>query len=234
MLQTILSIALSPLLLAQGLYVRRTAVRLPEAAGLREGVAGQGEPLALMILGDSAAAGVGAESQHEALSGQLAIRLSGRFRLSWRLWAETGRTSRDILAVLQRAPAQPIDVVLTSVGVNDVTSGMRLAAWLEQQAGIVGLLKSKFDARRIIVSALPPMQHFSALPQPLRWVLGRRAARFNAALADALRDDPVCRMLPIEFPFEPAFLASDGFHPSAAAYALWAEQAAALMLEPAA
>ena len=234
MLQTLLTIALSPLLLAQGLYVRRTAVRLPDAVGARSGETGSGPPLRLLILGDSAAAGVGTEAQADALSGQLVQRLAGEHRVHWQLWAKTGRSSRNVLAVLERAQAQPFDMVLTSIGVNDITSGMRLRQWLALHEHILAVLKDKFGAKRIIVSALPPMQHFRALPQPLRWALGRRAARFNAALADAMRNDPVCRMLPIEFPFAPEFLASDGFHPSAAAYAIWAEQAAMLMLEPAA
>ena len=49
-------LALSPLLLMQGLYVRKVTPRLPEAAGARVGEAGTGPALRLMILGDSAAA----------------------------------------------------------------------------------------------------------------------------------------------------------------------------------
>ena len=71
------ALALSPLLLAQGVYVRRVTPRLPEAPGSRSGVAGGGPSLKLLILGDSAAAGVGAASQDEALAGQLAVALAG-------------------------------------------------------------------------------------------------------------------------------------------------------------
>ena len=53
--------ALGPVLLAQGLRMRRVALRLPEAAGPREGRVGEprGRPLRLLFLGDSSAGGVG-------------------------------------------------------------------------------------------------------------------------------------------------------------------------------
>ena len=65
-------LALAPLLFAQGVYVRRVTPRLPEAPGERSGVSGGGPALKLLILGDSAAAGVGASSQATALAGRLA------------------------------------------------------------------------------------------------------------------------------------------------------------------
>src|SRR5689334_20066239 len=69
------SIALVPLLALQGRRVRRVTPRLPEPPGPRAGLAGDGPPLRLLILGDSSAAGVGAPSQDEALSGRLVSEL---------------------------------------------------------------------------------------------------------------------------------------------------------------
>jgi hypothetical protein len=59
---------LGPLLIAQALRVRRNVVRLEEPPGARSGSEGAGAPLRLLITGDSAAAGVGARTQEEALS----------------------------------------------------------------------------------------------------------------------------------------------------------------------
>ena len=87
--------------------------------------------LRLLILGDSAAAGVGAATQSEALSGQVVTKLSGAFRVSWRLLAHTGCTTRAILRRLEQEPPAPYDVALTSLGVNDVASGRTLDTWLE-------------------------------------------------------------------------------------------------------
>ncbi|HSN31662.1 MAG TPA: SGNH/GDSL hydrolase family protein, partial [Ideonella sp.] len=59
-----LKLALAPLLVAQALGTRRRALRLPEAAGPREGLVGaQGDAPAfrLLLAGDSSAAGVGVD-----------------------------------------------------------------------------------------------------------------------------------------------------------------------------
>jgi len=226
MLHGFVCLVLSPLLLAQGLYVRKVTPRLPEAAGVRSGEAGTGPPLRLLILGDSAAAGVGAETQQQALAGQLAARLASDHRLTWQLWAANGRTSGQCLALLERQAAEPFDAVLISLGVNDVTGGLSLGKWLQQQNLLTELLLGKFSARHILFTPLPPMHHFPALPQPLRWVLGMRARRFNLALQAFVADRRQCGLLAFDLPMQPKFIASDGFHPSVTTYALWAEQAA--------
>ena len=87
---------LAPLLLWQGRRVRRVTPRLPEPAGPRAGVAGQGAPLRLLVLGDSAAAGVGVARQRDALTGRLLAELSPRHTVHWRLLAHTG----EVLEVL--------------------------------------------------------------------------------------------------------------------------------------
>ncbi|GAB2993819.1 hypothetical protein GCM10010960_08690 [Arenimonas maotaiensis] len=222
---------LSPVLLLQALYVRRYALRLPEPEGPRTGCTGDGTPLSLLILGDSAAAGVGAASQQQALAGQLVTRLAARHRVDWTLWAKSGRASRQVLALLEREDAHPFDVALTSIGVNDITGGVRLSDWLVQQARIRELLRTKFGVRRIVLSEVPPMQHFRALPQPLRWMLGERARRLNQALARSVAGEADVRVLSVTLPPDGDYLAEDGFHPNATAYALWAQQAAALIAD---
>jgi lysophospholipase L1-like esterase len=229
MILNLLILALSPLLLIQGIYVRRTTIRLPEAAGARQGESGQGHALKILILGDSAAAGVGTESQQDALSGQLAERLSGKFQLSWQLWAETGRTSRQCLVLLEQQHSEPFDAVLVSLGVNDVTSILSRAQWLALQNLLADQLMEKFKARHVIFTSLPPMHHFPALPQPLRWVLGLRAKQFNRGLKAMLEKRPGCHLLVFDLPMQAEYIAIDGFHPSAVTYALWAGQAAELI-----
>ena len=64
------TLVLLPVLFVQGTKVRKNTPRLLEASGDREGIVGKGRPLSLLILGDSAAAGVGVETQQDALSGR--------------------------------------------------------------------------------------------------------------------------------------------------------------------
>src|SRR5674476_203075 len=91
------AISLAPLLILQGLYVRRVTPKLPEPLGKRSGVHGTGPPLRLLILGDSAAAGVGVSTQSQALSGQLVTLLGAEFQVFWKLIAQTHHKAKDIL-----------------------------------------------------------------------------------------------------------------------------------------
>ena len=118
----LITLSLAPLLAAQGFYVRRTVPVLPEPPGSRHGTRGSGPLIRLLILGDSAAAGVGAVSQTEALSGQLVAALAADRQVTWRLIARSGYTTRGLLSHLQQHPlAGEWDVAVISLGVNDGT-----------------------------------------------------------------------------------------------------------------
>ncbi len=226
MLDTLQLIALAPVLIWQGRQVRKNTLRLPEAAGLRTGRVGQGQPLRVLLLGDSAAAGVGVSSQEQAFPWQLAEQLQGDYQVSWQLLAESGLNFQQLLKKLDGLERQPYDCVVLSIGVNDVTAGTKDRFWLAQLQELREKLRIDFNVQRIFISAIPPMQHFTALPAPLSGYLGRRAQRLNR-LTEQLAEhcDDLCFM-PIELSVDPQMLADDGFHPSALAYRLWAEQVA--------
>ncbi|HQY46539.1 MAG TPA: SGNH/GDSL hydrolase family protein [Usitatibacteraceae bacterium] len=217
---------LGPLLLAQGRRVRRTTPVLPEPPGPREGEAGEGPLLRLLVLGDSAGAGVGAGSQEEALTGRIVAGLRGRFRVHYRLVARTGATTASTIRNLERAEPFAVDAAVTSLGVNDVTGDVSVARFLELQARLHALLRERFGARLILASGIPPMHRFPALPQPLRWYLGARARELDRALAAALPDSHGAEYLAVAGELDTAHMAADGFHPGPAVYAAWGEAAA--------
>ena len=102
-------LALMPLLIAQGRRVRGTALKLPEAAGERRGVAGTGKvALRVLIVGDSSAAGVGVGTQDEAFAGQLAHALAERTgaAVGWQLVATSGHTAHDAARALAGATSK--------------------------------------------------------------------------------------------------------------------------------
>lgn len=220
----LLAIPLLPVLLGQGIYVRRTIPRLPEPEGLRDGVSGQGQPLRLLVLGDSAAAGVGVATQAEALTGQLLAQLSHRYEVQWRLLATTGHTLAQVLNDLNQLEEQTFDVVVLSVGVNDATGRTSIKTWQQQYQTLLTKLEQRFGSQLILCSSVPPMHLFSALPQPLRWFMGQQARQLNKALQQLLASQQKAVFMPIEFEVSPAYLAADGFHPSHLAYNLWAQQ----------
>ena len=215
--------AVAPVLALQGLALRRGGPRLPEPPGPRQGMAGRGPVLRLLIAGDSSAAGVGAPHQDQALSGQVVTHLANQTRVHWRLEAQSGHTTADCLRRLQALAPMRIDVVILALGVNDVTSGLPRRVWLRRQRVLHDLLRHKFGARRIYASGMPPMGAFPSLSGPLKWIMGAEAKRFDAALATLAAGTPDLVHLPFDQPLDTEMMASDGFHPGPRVYALWAK-----------
>lgn len=222
---TLVTLALAPVLFGQGKRVKKNMLRLPEPVGERAGIVGTGQPLRLLILGDSAAAGVGVETQQQALSGQLVQQLSQHYQVHWRLEASTGHTSEEVIErIKSQIEPQPYDVVVTSVGVNDVTRLVSPKKWIGLQQQLLQQIRHKFQPKLILLTSVPPMHLFSALPQPLRWHLGSYVQAMNKALAELLKANPECVQitLPLEQGQGDIPLANDGFHPSAEVYQAWA------------
>jgi lysophospholipase L1-like esterase len=222
----ILRLPLLPVLIAQGVAVRRKALRLPEPEGPRQGRMGSGPPLRLLIAGDSSAAGVGAAHQDQALAGQLVTRLAPRWEVHWRLEATTGHATADTLQRLMELPAQSFDIAILALGVNDVTGAISQGQFARQQQDLAQLLTNRFGVRQILACGVPHMEHFPALPQPLAWALGRQAQRLDNRLARLSMQIVGLHHLPFELPSDPELAAEDGYHPNPHAYALWAERLA--------
>ncbi|WP_333607050.1 SGNH/GDSL hydrolase family protein [Arsukibacterium sp.] len=217
-----------PLLYWQGKRVRKLALRLPEAAGRRNGISGSGEPLRLLICGDSAAAGVGVSEQQQALSGQLVALLAERYQVTWQLAAKTGLDSPGLNTLLQQLYSHknavyPLDLVVVSIGVNDVTALRNKAEFQQQISTLLTRLTTDFTNPQVLFSAIPPMQHFTALPSPLNIWLGLKAAMLNQALANELKNWPKAQLVSSKQALTPDILATDGFHPSAKGHLIWAQ-----------
>jgi len=221
-----LRLPLLPLLILQAMRVRQSAQLLPEPPGPRTGTTGDGPPLRLLILGDSSAAGVGAQTQSDGLSGQLVAQLAKRHHVTWRLEASTGESTPTAIIRVQQMQPQVFDCAVIALGVNDVTRASTKAQFIARQAMLWHLLQQRFRVRQIISSGVPPMQHFPLLPQPLAWVLGRQAARLDSGLATQAKGSTGVTHLPLSLPQHPDMAAADGFHPSPKAYAIWAESVA--------
>jgi lysophospholipase L1-like esterase len=224
-------LALGPLLLPQARWVRRTALRLPEAAGPREGKVGQGDPgLRLLVVGDSSAAGVGLPDQAQALALPLAHKLSERLgaAVAWQLAAQSGVNTAEARELLRGAHLHPADVVVTALGVNDVSSQTTARRFVAQTAALWSELKQRTGARWAVVSGLPPMDLLTAVPHPLRWYLGRYAAWLDAA-AHRWADEHGLGFCSLQQWTDPSFLSHDGFHPGPLLYPLWTDRIADLV-----
>lgn len=131
-----------------------------------------------------------------------------------------------LIARLEAVPPEPIDVALISSGVNDVTGGTRSRDFVTHQLCLIELLRSRFDVRLVVLTGLPPMHVFPALPQPLRWCLGARAIAFTRLLESVVATDADCELVTPQLPLDIAYMATDGFHPGPLAYVRWGREAA--------
>ncbi|MEV0460730.1 GDSL-type esterase/lipase family protein, partial [Catellatospora methionotrophica] len=141
-----LAYALAPVLITQGVRVRRRTPVLPEAAGERHGREGSayGGALAVLVLGESTAAGVGVAEQADGLAPALAVRLAGQTArpVSWRVAARTGSNARQVLTgLLPQVDGESFDVVVVALGVNDVLEMRSARAWQRDVAALVDALR---------------------------------------------------------------------------------------------
>ncbi|MEM1235996.1 MAG: SGNH/GDSL hydrolase family protein [Pseudomonadota bacterium] len=222
------TIALAPVFVPQALWTAARAARLPEAAGDRSGVLGAGPVRKLLVLGDSSAAGVGAEHQSEALAGQLAAALSSAFTVEWKLVARSGETVRSTSQKIDAMEAEKFDFVIIALGVNDTKNGVSARNWERGYRHLLDMISKKFDPQKICVSGVPFLGGFPILPTPLNTVLGDRSKHFDVLLTEiaGVRKDTI--HLPADFTFDETTLASDGLHPGPVVYREWARRAAAV------
>jgi lysophospholipase L1-like esterase len=220
-------IVLGPLLLWQARTIRRTALRLPEAAGPRTGVAGEpvgGKPLRLLFVGDSSAAGVGVGHQNDALAAQAASFLAARIGapVTWQLVAKSGINTNEALHLVAASELEPADLLVTALGVNDVTTQRSSRQFVSDYRALVETVMRKAGAKAVIITGLPPMHILPSAPQPLRWYLGQCAKRLDANLQQWVRANRCFAYIPLQWAAKPREMASDGYHPGAGQYWFWA------------
>lgn len=215
-----------PVSAIQGLFLRARALRLPPPEGDVSGTCGQGEPLHLLALGDSIIAGIGASEKEHTLPVQFACSLARELhrKVHWHALGENGARLKDVLTRIETLD-HPVaaDLILLSVGVNDVTGLTRLSTWRRQLMRLFDVIGMRWPVARVLFCGLPPMGLFPLPPQPLRYSLGLRAEQLDGVAASLLRGKEHMVHVPTlinpeEHPFCP-----DGFHPSVESYALWGE-----------
>ena len=218
-------IALAPILLLQGRRLRKTALRLPEAAGARSGTveAGSGEPLGLLFIGDSSAAGVGVDSQREALAHQTAALVAGQVgrTVRWKLIAKTGVNTREATELVVAQNPGAADIVICALGVNDATSQRNSGQFIKDYTALLQKVEQRTGNYAAVVSGLPPLHAFPALPQPLRWYLGQCAKRLDGALRNLCSGRSNMRFVPLTWSGADE-MAPDKFHPGKGQYRQWA------------
>ncbi len=224
---------LSALALQQGLRLQARAARrvigkpLGEDAHMADKLYKKkyGNTIELLLLGDSIAAGLGAETPKHTLGAQLARRLAKRTHRSVRLHtaAHVGSETSMLRAQLAALPAgYAADVAVIVVGGNDVTHRVRASVSRQHLAEAVRSLQER--GTEVVVGTCPDLGALTAVPQPLR-ALARLASRQLAAAQREAVTELGGRAVSLADVVGPFFLAQpdemfaiDRFHPSGAGY----------------
>jgi lysophospholipase L1-like esterase len=217
--------------LAQGLRVRRTTPRLPEAAH-RTGSLGEGGEgaLTVVLVGDSVAAGVGIEDHEHTVAGRLSAILHARTGrpVAWSVLARSGADAAAVADLIgDGAGVRGADLIVVSVGVNDVKDLSTDDHWRIGLRRLLEVVTAAAPGALVAMVGLPPVEQFPALPWPLSALLGARARRLDRIGRAAT----VAAVVRLEVSVEEigdvgAAFADDGFHPGAALHAALAQRAA--------
>ena len=229
MIRSLLFWTLFPFALPQAIRIRNNAPRFPGAGGPREGSAGKGTPLNLLAIGDSIIAGVGAGDLSKALVGQTAAQLSDRLgcRIDWTARGSIGANSNKVLHRLAtRLPETDLDIIVLSVGVNDVTGLTRLSRWQRNLTDLLTVLHRHSPLAIVAVAGIPPLKGFPLLPQPLRMLFGLRGKTFDRAAWKVVSRYPWTVYVSLDFDPTPDKFSADGYHPSEASYTMFGQMMA--------
>lgn len=130
-------------------------------------------------------------------------------------------TRADLLPIIV---PQSVDLALVAFGVNDTTAFRPVSAWRADMATLLDALADRCRPRLTVLSGVPPVGRFPALPQPLRAVLGLKAAALDRALKMLASNRRGTLYVPLALDTaNPGLMARDGYHPSGAGCAAWAD-----------
>ncbi|GGD05709.1 SGNH/GDSL hydrolase family protein [Halopseudomonas salina] len=222
---------LAPVLLYQGRRTRRITPRLPDGSGTPGGQYGEGTPeRRILVLGESTAASVGVATHDQGLASQLArlIHQHSASTTAWHTFGVNGIRLQALNGALVKAELPPADLVLLSMGVNDATGFTSRNRFRQQLIALRQMLAARYSAPLVLLG-VPPMHSFTALPSPLRQVMGWRARQLDDVYA-RLAHERTGDFIHLRYPLvtDPDLLASDGYHPGLKGYRHIAE---ALMQE---
>jgi lysophospholipase L1-like esterase len=224
---TAVGAALTGLVIGQAMLARRTipmAEAPPPRCDGRYGTERDGEPLTVVVLGDSIAAGYGADSARNTPGGLLAAGLAEQLRrpVTLHCLAVVGSESRGLDPQVERALEIGPDAALILIGGNDVTHRRPVSEAIRHLIQAVRALRQA--GAEVVVGTCPDLGTIQQIQPPLRWMARRWSRQLAAAQTVAVveagaRTVSLADLLGPAFAAEPdRMFAWDRFHPSGDGY----------------
>jgi lysophospholipase L1-like esterase len=224
------------LCIPQALYVKRTALRLPEAKGEKRLAHGeQYSPLTFLHFGESTVAGVGVNQLNKGLSAQLCSEIhhqllhSDNVRVECKVTGQNGIRFHELNELIKQN-TDSADFAIVTMGVNDTTALTSVKAWRQEILQCIRQM-NHLGIPHVFFTQVPPMEQFPALPIPLKYLLGLRAHILNIELRRLCQQAASCHYVGSKLLVEKEMMAEDGYHPSELGYQAWAKQITPQILE---
>lgn len=209
----------------QAFWLTRTIARFPDAEGVT-GRVGTGERrMTVVALGDSVTAGYAVAHHRSSVAGRLAALLAERFEatVDWEVRAVSGYTAGQALRLVSGQALAEADLVFVSVGVNDLKGLHTLTRFRRELGRLLDAVLAAAPHARVCLLGIPPLEHFPAFPGPLADVLGWRGRAFDAVGVEAVESRDRAFRIQSDGPLTAEMFGPDGFHPSEALHAAFAE-----------
>ena len=223
-----------PLLWFQGMRLKREVQRLPTPGDCPFGICkGKDKEFNILGLGESPTAGVGIARHAFTLTGLTAVRLNKLLgcTVNWNILAESGLSMKNLIKLIREHSDENADLVLISMGGNDVFQLTPPLIWKNNINTCVKLLFQNYKKPLILFSPVPPVGRFPVIPNPLKIAFGFWEFLLQASLAQAINSMDNAYLLDERFPDGKEYYLEDGIHPSPLAYDPWSEKLAIMTVD---
>jgi lysophospholipase L1-like esterase len=231
LLTTLALILLPTLILFIEILIAKKGGLIPFTNPSREPrIIGNGEEeITYLILGDSTSAGQGGDYERGiAVSTAKHISQLQNKKVKLINFSISGATSEDVKnEQLPKALEYQADIVLISIGGNDVTHLSSINSIKKNISEVTDKLVQKNCEVKIIFTATPDMGSVPRLAQPLRSIVGYRAAQQNKKAFYPFIEENKFTLAPIAKETGPIFrkdhslFADDKYHPNDNGYKIW-------------
>ena len=224
----------SPLLWYQGMRLKREVQRLPTPRDLPFGFfKGKGKDFNILGLGESPMAGVGIANHASTLTGLTACRLNKLlgYSVNWVILAESGISMKKMNKLISEQSANNADLVLVSMGGNDVFRLTPPWVWKNNINICIKLLFKNKKKPLILFSPVPPVGRFPSIPSPLKIAFGFWEFLLQTSLVHEINSIDNAFLLNEKFPEGKQYYLEDGIHPSPKAYDPWSEKLAIMTMD---
>ncbi len=227
-----------PALYKQGIRVKKEIPALKEASGPQGRVLHSGgKAFQLLTLGESTIASPGMGTHEQGFTGNLARQLAWQLDrdVTWRVYAQGGLNARKVREQLfPLITEKDADLIVIALGGNDTFEFCPLWNWQKEIRSLCRGLRARFPAAPIAFTNMPPVRQFPAFTPLMQQVFGDQVDLLRYSLAEWVERSPG-----LYFNAEPTVLEawkarhgiegptssffSDGVHPSALTYEVWAK-----------